>query len=205
VLWCGLPGQEFGAALADVLFGDADPGGRLPTTLPRRLEDTPAFTAYPGERGQVRYAEGLFVGHRWYDARGIEPAFAFGAGGSYTTFEFGPVTLSATEVRAREPLAVRVPVTNTGGRAGVEVVQCYVAARGHRELVRPPQWLAGFAKVRLDPGETVDAEVTIAPRAFEVWDPARAGWWAELGEYEVRVARSSREVVATATVTLAPA
>ncbi len=113
-------GQEWGHALADVLLGVTDPGGRLPTTWPQRLEDTPAFTAYPGDEGHVRYGEGVFMGYRWYDTRRLEPAFPFGHGLSYTTFVYGdPVVAVGADGRTAE---VRVTVTNTGSRAGSEVV-----------------------------------------------------------------------------------
>ena len=115
ILQIWYPGQELGNALADVLSGVSEPGGRLPTTFPVRLEDTPAFTNYPGERGRVVYGEGVFVGYRWYDARDIEPLFPFGHGLSYTTFEYGEVRLSATELDADDPIVtVAVDVTNTG-------------------------------------------------------------------------------------------
>ena len=129
-VWFG--GQETGNALADVLFGDADPGGRLPTTVPRRLEDTPAYLNYPGEHGKVHYGEGVFGGHRSYDARGVEPLFPFGFGLSYTRFELGEPTVRVDE-GAGDAGDVRVhvalDVTNAGTRAGQEVVQLYVADR----------------------------------------------------------------------------
>ena len=131
VLQCWFAGEEWGHALADVLSGDVSPSGKLPTSFPVRIEDTPAFTSYPGERGQVRYGEGVFVGYRWYDARRIAPRFPFGHGLSYTTFALDPPAVPVAELSTAQLLdgaRVRliVPVRNTGSRRGAEVVQCYV-------------------------------------------------------------------------------
>ena len=131
VLQCWFAGEEWGHALADVLSGDVNASGKLPTTFPVRLEDTPAFTSYPGERGEVRYGEGVFVGYRWYDTREIAPRFCFGHGLSYTTFALDAPQVSTAELTAQQLLdgdtvRVVVPVRNTGGRRGAEVVQCYV-------------------------------------------------------------------------------
>ncbi len=199
-LWCWLPGQEWGDALAAVLRGDADPGGRLPTTLPRRIEDTPAYTNYPGEGGQVRYGEGVFMGYRWYDARAIEPAFCFGHGLSYASFEYGDLELSSDGLAPGEPLTVTVAVTNTAERPGTEVVQCYVHDPA-TSVARPPQELAAFAKIELAPGERREVTLTLDDRAFAFWSPETHAWTVEPGELEIRVGRSSRDIRATATVT----
>ncbi len=195
VLWTWYPGQEFGNALADVLLGDADPGGRLPTTFPKRLEDTPAFTNYPGEFGHVRYGEGVFVGHRWYDTRGIEPLFAFGHGLSYTTFEIGEVRAT---VAGDASVRLAVQVTNAGARRGCEVVQVYVDAP--RGWVARPRQLAGFAKVDLDAGESVEVMVRIEARALAHWDPTVAQWRIVDGEHTLWVGRSSRDLTEWVTV-----
>jgi beta-glucosidase len=183
------PGQEGGDAVVDVLCGEADPGGRLPTTWPVRLEDTPAFTDYPGEAGVVRYGEGIFVGYRWYDARDIEPLVPFGHGGSFTTFSWGDPLVDGTAPE----LAVSVAVTNTGDRAGSEVVQCYLAPLDP-PVARPPQELVGFAKLHLAPGETGRAEMTFGARAFARWDPGIHDWVVDPGRYELRLGASSRDV-----------
>ena len=190
VLWSWYPGQEFGHALADVLFGDVDPGGRLPTTFARRLEDTPAYTNYPGEFGRVRYGEGLYVGHRWYDARAIEPLFPFGHGLSYTTFELGDVDARLDDSGGA---IVEVAVTNVGPRRGSEVVQVYVEPPG-AAATRPVRQLAGFTKVQLDAGESRTAVVSIPPRAFAYWDPSTSEWTVEDGLHGLWVGRSSREL-----------
>ncbi|HET6954262.1 MAG TPA: glycoside hydrolase family 3 C-terminal domain-containing protein [Acidimicrobiales bacterium] len=171
-IWFG--GQEMAAALADVLLGAAEPAGRLPMTLPLRLEHNPSFGNFPGENGHVAYAEGVLAGYRWYTARHLPVRFPFGHGGSYTTFALGPPAVSSPTVSAGDPrpLTVTVPVTNTGGRRGAEVVQCYVAPPPGR-LTRPPRSLAGFAKVWLDPGETATVALEIDERALAYWDPGQ--------------------------------
>jgi beta-glucosidase len=185
------PGEEWGNALADVLSGDVSPAGKLPTTIPVRLEDTPAFTNYPGERGQVRYGEGLFVGYRWYDARRIEPRFCFGHGLSYTTFELGRPTWDGD--------AVHIRVTNTGSMRGAETVQCYVHD-ADASVARPQQELKAFAKVWLDPGETGDLILGLDERAFAFWDIAAHAWTVEPGEFELRVGTSSRAIAHRLTI-----
>ncbi|HXY92300.1 MAG TPA: glycoside hydrolase family 3 C-terminal domain-containing protein [Acidimicrobiia bacterium] len=221
VVWFG--GQEMAHALADVLFGDADPGGRLPTTFPVRLEHNPSYGNFPGENGQVRYGEGVLVGYRWYDARQLPTSFPFGHGLSYSTFAMGTPRLSATTITAGDALTVTVEVTNTGTRHGTEVVQCYVAPIGAR-ATRPPKELQGFAKVALDPGETRSVTLELPDRAFAYWQPASdvppagpaapfvpagppappaPGWRVDPGIYEVRVGRSSADLTQPVEVTVA--
>jgi len=202
-IWFG--GQEAGRALADVLFGDADPGGRLPTSFPRRLEDTPAYLGYPGEHGHVLYGEGVFAGHRSYDARKVEPLFPFGHGLSYARFAYGEPRVAVEEepgeaggVRVR----VVVPLTNVGGRAGQEVVQCYLADL-EASAARPPRELRAFAKLALAPGERREVELRLGADALSFWDPARGAWVAEAGEFEVRLGSSSRNLPAGARFRLA--
>jgi len=201
-LWYG--GQETANALADVLFGDVNPSGRLPQTWPKRLEDTPAFLSWPGGHGLVEYGEGLFVGYRWYDARRIEPALPFGHGLSYTRFDYTNLRLSTERLRRGESLDVRLDVANVGSRAGQEVVQLYlrdVAA----SVARPEQELRAFAKLELAPGERREVRFTLPPRAFAAWDPNAKDWVAEPGEFEVLVGASSRSIRTRAAVRLEPA
>jgi beta-glucosidase len=185
LLMAWLGGQEMADALADVLLGDAEPSGRLPTTFPRRIEDTPSFGTFPGENGTTRYAEGVLMGYRWYDARHLPVRFAFGHGLSYTTFALGPPRLSAAEIAAGETVTVDIEVTNTGARAGAEVVQLYVAPPP-APLVRPSRELRAFAKVRLEPGQTSTVRLELGPRAFACWDPGDRAW----AELEPRLAAS---------------
>ncbi|MDG2028788.1 MAG: glycoside hydrolase family 3 C-terminal domain-containing protein [Acidimicrobiales bacterium] len=182
------PGQEGGHAIADVLLGDADPGGRMPTTWARDERDTPSFLNYPGEAGVVRYGEGVFVGYRGYDARGRKPLIPFGHGGSYTTFEWGSPTVSGSGT----DLVVEVPITNTGGRPGSEVVQIYIAPHDHA-APRPVKELAGFAKVSVEPGATEIARVTLKDRSFARWGPGVGRWIVDPGTYSVVVSASAMD------------
>jgi beta-glucosidase len=185
ILQAWFPGEEWGNALADIVAGDVSPSGKLPTTIPVRLEDTPAFTSYPGERGQVRYGEGIFVGYRWYDARRIDPRFCFGHGLSYTTFELGAPEWDGN--------AVHVIVTNTGATRGAETVQCYVRDV-EASVMRPQQELKAFAKVWLDPGESRSVSLPLDDRSFAFWDVDAHDWTAEPGEFELRIGTSSRAI-----------
>ncbi|MCP3934459.1 MAG: glycoside hydrolase family 3 protein [Actinomycetia bacterium] len=195
LLYMWYPGQEDGNAVADVLFGSSPPGGRLPTTFPKQMSDTPSFGNYPGEFGKVHYGEGQLIGHRWYDTRQIEPAFCFGHGLTTTDMHWGEVTSSAGDSSTR----ILVDITNSGQRAGVEVVQVY-AHRPTSAVMRPEQILVGFAKVRLGPGESAAAEVVVEHADLRHWDPDQHGWILEPGEIELRVGRSSREFVETITI-----
>jgi beta-glucosidase len=201
VLWCWYPGQEGGHAIADVLLGDADPGGRLPCTLPRRIEDTPAFLDVPPEPGVLRYQEGVFCGHRWYDARLVEPAFPFGHGLSYTRFIVGAPEVAATTVDPGGSIDVTVEVANVGDRRGSEVVQLYVAD-AEASVRRPDRELRGFAKVTLDPGESALVGFTLGMRDLAFWDRRAHAWRAEAGDFAIHVGRSSRELPGIAEVTL---
>ncbi len=174
-------GQEHANALVDVLLGDAEPGGRLPTTLPLRLEHSPAYGNFPGESSEVRYGEGLLIGYRWYEARRLPVRFPFGHGLSYTTFEIGKPRLASSRLGAGERLRVEVPVTNTGARRGSEVVQLYVAPPGggsgspERHL-RAVKELRAFAKVHLDPGESTTVILELGERSFAYYDLVDEDW-----------------------------
>ena len=198
-MWCGLPGQEWGAALAAVLAGDDEPGGRLPTTMPMGLADNPSFTNYPGEHGRVFYGERGFIGYRWYDTRGIEPALPFGHGLGYTTFEYSSLRVDHAAIAPDADVSVTVDVTNTGRRPGSEVVQCYVRDI-EASVARPEQELAAFAKIRLEPGATRSVTLTIPPRAFAFWSVDDQRWSIEAGAFELRVGRSSRDIRTVATI-----
>lgn len=228
--WFG--GQEAAEALADVLLGETDPAGRLPTTFPVRLADTPAFPLFPGEAGTARYGEGVFVGYRWYDTRGLAVRFPFGHGLSYTSCTLGePVAdrtqVSQAELAAGARVTLRVPVHNTGGRRGAEVVQCYVAPP-RTEVHRPAKELKAFAKLWLDPGEAGAACLELDSRAFAYWHvpvpaavsarnprtevaPERLaaarrgpGWVVAPGTYRLCVGRSSAQIEHTLELVVTP-
>jgi len=195
------PGQECGNAIADVLFGDVTPSGKLPQTFPVRLEDNPAYLNFPGENGKVYYGEGLFVGYRYYDKKHIAPLFPFGFGLSYTTFSYSSLRLSVEEINPDDTLQVSVDVTNTGLRAGKEVVQLYVRDKQAR-LQRPEKELKAFAKVHLEPGECKTVTLSIGRSALAYYDDLAHEWVAEAGEFEVLVGASSQDIRATATFVL---
>ncbi|HXK24416.1 MAG TPA: glycoside hydrolase family 3 C-terminal domain-containing protein [Myxococcota bacterium] len=201
VLLLGYPGQELGHALADVLFGDADPGGRLPTSLPLRFEDHPAFHNYPGESGRVLYGEGIFVGYRHYDTAGVPVRFPFGHGLSYARFELANFTTSAASYAPGESIDASLDVRNAGAREGTEVVQLYLHVPVSK-LRRPEQELVAFEKVRLAPGETRRVRFTLDARALSVYDPEKRAFVAEAGEFELRAGRSSRDLRARVRFTL---
>lgn len=201
VLQAWYPGQECGHAIADVLLGKADPGGRLPQTFPVRLEDDPAFGNYPGEQGRVRYEEGIFVGYRHYERKGIRPLFPFGHGLSYTRFAYGPVHLSTGEFAPGDELTLTLDVTNTGGRAGQEVVQVYVRDEA-ADVPRPEKELKAFAKLALDPGETATVTLRLGMRALAWFDEASAAWVAEPGRFELLIGASSQDIRARASFRL---
>jgi beta-glucosidase len=190
-MWFG--GQEMANALVDVITGDVDPGGRLPTTFPKRLEHNPSFGNFPGENGEVRYGEGLFVGYRWYQSRRLPTEFDFGHGLSYTTFSISQPTLSSSTISPGDGVTLSFSVTNTGDRRGSEVVQCYVAPIGAR-VTRPESELKAFAKVHLAPGERETVELTLDDRAFAYWDPPTSAWRVDAGEYEIRIGRSASTI-----------
>jgi beta-glucosidase len=198
--WFG--GQEMADALVDVLLGDAEPSGRLPTTIPRRLEDNPSYGNFPGEDGEVRYGEGLLMGYRWYDTRGIVPRHPFGHGTSYTTFDIGAPELSNPSFKPGEQLEVHVTVTNRGDRRGAEVVQCYVGAEATARF-RPKQELRAFEKVWLDPGEARTVRLVLSDRSFATWVPAAHAWQVEPGSYAIKIGRSSADITHRAVVSVA--
>ncbi|NYH80626.1 beta-glucosidase [Actinopolyspora biskrensis] len=190
-----LLGQAGGGALADVLYGDVNPSGRLTETVPMRLADTPAFLDFPGEHGHVRYGEGLFVGYRWYDARDFSVRFPFGHGLSYTSFTYSDLSLRADEAG----ITVRATVTNTGRRAGREVVQVYTGVPGST-VTRPPRELKGFASVELEAGQQREVTVELRRKDLAHWDTRFGSWVVEGGEYTVAVGASSRDIRLDGTV-----
>jgi beta-glucosidase len=189
--WYG--GQDAGYALADVLFGDVNPSAKLPTTFPKRLQDNPAYINFPGENGQVQYGEGIFVGYRYYDKKEIAPLFPFGHGLSYTTYAYDNLRLNGDTFGADDVIEVSVDVTNTGDRAGQEVVQLYVRDE-EAKVVRPYQELKSFAKVALEPGETKTVTLELDRQSLAFYDTAVHDWVTEPGAFEVLVGSSSRDL-----------
>lgn len=195
--------QEQGNALADVLFGDVNPSGRLPTTFPVRLEDNPAFINYPGENGRVRYGEGIFVGYRYYDKKKLAPLFCFGHGLSYTSFKYSNLRLSRKSIHPDQSLTIKVDVTNTGKVAGREVVQLYVHDV-KSTFARPEKELKAFAKIQLKPKQTKTVTFTLDREAFWFFDTLKNGWSTEAGEFEILIGASSRDIRLNGEVVLEP-
>lgn len=193
-----LGGQAAGPAIVDVLFGDVEPGGRLGESFPVAAADLPAAANFPTTTPtQVQYRENLYVGYRFHDTFNVTPRYPFGHGLGYTSFEYGSLEVSGDGVER----TVTVSVTNTGDRAGSEVVQLYVhAARSSAH--RPEHELKAFVKVHLAPGETQSVSLPLGHRSFAIYDVASSQWAAEAGEYEIRVGSSSRDVRATTSIRL---
>ncbi len=194
-----MAGQASGGAAADLLFGVANPSGKLAETFPLRLADTPAYLNYPGEAGEVRYGEGIFVGYRYYDAREQPVLFPFGHGLSYTTFAYSAPRVSSASLRDVDGVTVEVDVTNTGSAAGQEIVQVYVHDR-QASVARPPKELKGFAKVALQPGETKTVSVALDWRAFAFFHSGYGRWIVEDGEFDILVGASSADIRGVVTV-----
>jgi beta-glucosidase len=193
-----LLGQAVGSAIADVLLGTVNPSGRLAETAPVRIEDTAAFLNFPGEHSHVRYGEGIFVGYRWHDARDLPVEYPFGHGLSYTSFGYSGLSLAA----GPDGIEARVTVTNTGERAGREIVQVYAGLPGS-PVSRPPRELAGFAPVDLSPGESQEVTITVRRADLAYWDRRVDRFIVEGGDYTVWVGASSRDLRMTGQVTVA--
>jgi beta-glucosidase len=204
VIYAWLPGQAFGDALADVLLGAAEPGGRLPVTLPAAEADCPVLHATPDEHGILEYAEGLLIGYRGYDANGVTPRYPFGHGLGYTSWAYEFIDCPA-DVTARDDLELTVTIRNTGTRPGKEVVQVYLAEPlRSADRGRPRRVLVAFAAVRAEPGDPAQARLTIPARAFARYDESVADWIWPDGDYTVHVGRSSRDLPLSARVRSAP-
>lgn len=198
VLEAWYPGQADGEALADLLFGDAEPGGRLPVTFGRTAADYPTSdeAAFPGVDGVARYDEGVFVGYRYFDERGVRPRFPFGHGLSYASFAYGEPSVTGDA----DGFAVAVPVENAVDRRGKTVVQVY-AGKTAAPVPTPKRELVGFEAVTLEAGERRTVEVSVDRSAFEYYDEG-AGWTLATGENALFVGRSSRDVVAEVDVSV---
>lgn len=201
VLELYLGGEAAGEAAVDLLFGAVNPSGKLAETFPLRLEDTPCFLDFPGDQRTVRYSEDIFVGYRWYDARGLDVLFPFGHGLSYTHFAYTGLTLDRTELDGALELTATVRVKNTGGRAGKEVVQLYVCPPPG-PVRRPVRELRAFAKVELAPGEEKAVQLRLNRRSFAYYEETLGDWYVPDGVYTLRAGGSSRELPLAAEVTV---
>ena len=191
-MWYG--GQEGGNAIAAILFGDANPSGKLPVSLPRKFEDSPGAKTYPGQNLHTDYAEGIYVGYRYYDTKNVEPQFPFGFGLSYTTFEYSDLKLARITFAGKNPIwNFTINVRNTGQRSGADVVQLYVHD-GHSKIDRPAHELKGFSRVELNPGESKTIELQLDNSAFQYWSPTTKQWTLDPGTFEIQVGASSRDI-----------
>lgn len=186
-------GQAMGGALADILFGEVNPSGKLTTTFPKRIEDIPGHLTYPGENGRHVYSEGIHVGYRWYDARGIEPLFPFGHGLSYTSFAYSDIKLDRETLQTGETLTVSFTLENTGKVAGKEICQLYAACRQPR-FKRPPRELKAFTKVALAPGERRTVTFTVPAEDLQLYDTARGTFLLDDGVVDMLIGASSRDI-----------
>lgn len=189
-----LGGQAVGGAVVNVLYGKANPSGRLAETFPLRLEDTPCYLTYGGEYDKSVYSEGVFTGYRYYASKDMKVLFPFGYGLSYTTFEYSNLVLDQKEIKESGKLTVSVDVTNTGSCAGKEVVQLYVSAK-ESKMKRPVRELRGFDKIALEPGETKTVSFTLDKRAFAYWSVQIHDWHVESGDYEIQIGKSAQEII----------
>ncbi len=192
LLYAGLGGQAGAGAIAELLTGRLCPSGKLAETLPYRLEDTPCANYYPGTEATSEYREGLYVGYRYYDTADVPVKYPFGFGLSYTSFEYGGMSLDGA--------GVSFTVKNTGSVAGAEIAQVYVAPKCGG-VFRPKKELRGFARVYLEPGESRSVHIELPERAFAYWNTVTGGWAVEGGSYEVLVGSSSRDIRLSAELT----
>ncbi|HXL02717.1 MAG TPA: glycoside hydrolase family 3 C-terminal domain-containing protein [Candidatus Atribacteria bacterium] len=194
-----LGGQAFGGAIANVLFGRANPCGKLAETFPETLPHNPSYLNFPGEDDRVEYREGLFVGYRYYDAKKIEPLFPFGYGLSYTTFEYTDISVDKKEINDTDTVTVKAKVKNTGKVTGKEIVQLYVRDIEH-SVIRPEKELKEFCKVELAPGQEETVEFVLDKRAFAYYNADIKDWHVESGDFEILIGSSSKDIALRETI-----
>lgn len=196
-----LGGQAVGKAVVNILFGKANPSGRLAETFPFRIEDTPCYLTYGKGREEAVYQEGIFVGYRYYTSKKQAVLFPFGYGLSYTTFTYSNLTVDKAEMTDQESVKVHVTVKNTGDRDGKEVVQLYVASRNDN-VIRPVRELRGFEKIELAPGEEKEVTFELDMRAFAYWNEKIHDWYVEDGEYQIQIGKNAEEMILEKTITV---
>lgn len=193
ILEAYLGGQAFGGSIADLLFGEVSPSGKLAETFPVKLSDNPSFLNFPGEGDRVEYKEGLFVGYRYYDKKEIEPLFPFGFGLSYTDFHYSDLKISKSSIKDTENVQVSVTVKNTGNRPGQEIIQLYVSDL-ESSVIRPLQELKGFDKLELQPGEEKVVTFNLGHRSFAYYNVDISDWHVESGAFMINIGSSSRDI-----------
>lgn len=195
LLWTWFGGSEHGNAVADIILGRINPSGKLPYTIPRKLEDSPAhaLNAFPGDSQKVDYLEDVLVGYRWFDTRGIQPMYPFGFGLSYTSFEYTGCQIDKAIYSPKDTIILTCTIKNTGNRAGSEVIQVYSSVP-QQVINRPAKELKGFAKANLNPGEEKKVQIPIGVNDLFWYDENEKGWKLESGRYSLRIGSSSRDI-----------
>jgi beta-glucosidase len=203
VLEAWYPGQEDGNAVAAILFGDANPSGKLPITFPRSVKNTLARNPqqYPGDGHSVQYTEELEVGYRGYQSNHVDPLFPFGFGLSYTTFAYSNLKI-VTASDSAHTAAISFRITNTGHRSGAEVAQLYISFPSIPEGNEPPRQLKGFRKITLAPGQSQDITIALDSAAFSYWSLRQHSWRVQPGTYSISVGSSSADLPLTASIVL---
>jgi beta-glucosidase len=196
-----LTGQGTGTATSRILFGDANPCGKLAETFPLKLEDNPSWLSGFGEGDNVNYTEGIFVGYRYYDKKAMDVLFPFGYGLSYTTFEYSNLRLSSENIKDTDTLTVTVDITNTGTVSGKEIVQLYVQDV-ESSVKRPVKELKGFEKVYLEPNETKSVTFILDKRSFAYYNTRIKDWHVETGIFNILIGKSSRDIVLSKSLTV---
>ena len=198
ILQTWFAGQEFGNAMVDIITGAINPSGRLPTSFPKNIEDTPAFNSYPGKDLQMNYEEKLLVGYRWYDKKDIKTLFPFGHGLSYTQFEYTDLEV---EIQANNKVSCTFLIQNTGLIAGAETAQCYIGYKtdDHSE---PKKTLQGFSKITLNQGDKSKVEINLNSRNFSSWNEAKQNWEIRPGSYEIFIGSSAENIILQSTINL---
>ena len=193
VLEAFYPGQEEGNAIADILFGDVNPSGKLPVTFPKYYNDNPAYDCYPSKNSELSYDEGIYVGYRYYDTKNVEPLFPFGYGLSYTEFKYNNISLSKDIISINEVLKIKATIKNTGNYDGDEIVQLYIRDVKSK-IDRPFKELKGFKRINLQQGESKTIEFEIDKTALSYYDADKKQWIADAGEFEVLIGSSSKDI-----------
>jgi len=191
-------GQEFGNALVDILTGEVNPSGKLPTTFPARIEDTPAYKIYPGNDLQMNYDEKLLVGHRWYEKHSIKPLFCFGHGLSYTNFKYQNLEVTVNEGFS---VSCKFEVQNVGDISGLEIAQCYVSfaeAQGDE----PCKTLRGFVKEKIGANQIQKIEIMLEARNFSYWSVETNTWQIRKGSYGIHIGSSAENIRLEASINL---
>ena len=198
ILQTWFAGQEFGNAMVDIITGAINPSGRLPTSFPKNIEDTPAFNSYPGKDLQMNYEEKLLVGYRWYDKKDIKTLFPFGHGLSYTQFEYTDLEV---EIQSESKVSCKFSIQNTGLIAGAETAQCYIGYKTDDDS-EPKKTLQGFSKITLNQGDKSKVEINLNSRNFSSWNEAKQNWEVRPGSYEIFIGSSAENIILQSTINL---